>query len=131
MQRLVNVPDQVEKPGHVDGLFLIVPVLDLVQAPVHGPDGVFLAFGRLMFSRIDAAARKRDGVVDIVPRRMAVASSGPATNPIGPGAGLHKGPLIDREALRLLLGQISVVVWVFLQNGRNRGPLGVVHLQPR
>jgi hypothetical protein len=61
---------------------------------------------------------------------MPVITGTAAPDPLGPGTGPHEGPLVDREAVRFLFGEVSVVVQMLLQDCRDRGPLGVRHLPP-
>ena len=68
-------------------------------------------------------AREADRLVNVVPFAVAAGAGLATPDPVGPGAGAHECPLVDGEAVWLLLGQIVIVVRVLFQNRRHGGPL--------
>ncbi len=102
MERLVNVTDQVEKPGHRDRLLPVVSIGDFVHAPVHAPHGIFLAGWRLMLCGVGATIRKGHRVVVVVPRAVVEFVGVVIADPIGPGSRAHEQPFVLALPCRLL-----------------------------
>jgi hypothetical protein len=118
VQRLVDVTDQVEQPGRVDGLVLVGPRPDRVRRDRQLGDDVRLAGGWLVVGRPDGRPGRDDRVVDVMPRRVVVVAV--AADPVGPGGGPQEDPLVLGEPLGPAGGEVLVVVRVLLEDGDDR-----------
>lgn len=83
----------------------------------------------MLFIRL-SHPREGDRVIDVVPGRVTVTAGAAAANPVRPGAGAHERPFVDSKAVRLVFGQVFVVVRMLLQDRRCLCPLLLGHLQP-